>query len=576
MLAGPIFTREALTSPRQTKHFLLRAGYIAALFILMYTAGQATFGWQQVRNIGEVSRFGTLLFQMFSIVQLTLCAFFALLFSAGNVAQEKDRETLILLLMTDLRRRELVWGKLSASLLIVAVLLAASVPVFFLVHSLGGVSLNQISWSLAICAVSALAAGSWGNLVAFWREKTFQTLAISVLGLVLYLGLTEAVVQFAGSQTTIGEVVGYFNPYRALFQLLDPLGDNIEVGVATVSSLRPVLAILSVAVVLNVITILKLRVWNPPRAVYVTANEDDEESTVKRKKTRNVWSNPVVWREIRTLAYGRKIFLIKIACALLALFAAVSLWNTPVDAPQVLGMVSPLGFAFIGLGLMSLILVNAQSGTSLTTERDGKTLELFLMTDVTAKEFVFGKLGGVFYNTKEVILIPLVLVGVFVARGDVSIENMIYLAIGFLVLTAFSAMLGLHAGLSYENSRSAISNSLGTIFFLFIGIFIFMILLVEARSSFWLQLPSFIVFIGFGAIGLHLSLSHSNPSPALRIAAGILPFLTFYSITEFLLSGSLGVCFSISAAYGFATFAMLIPAISEFDVALGRTTLDKG
>src|SRR5262245_11726006 len=156
----------------------MRSGYVAALFVLMYTTLQATFGWQQVRNVGDIARFGNLIFQVLSIVQLTLVGFFALLFAAGNVAQEKDRQTLILLLMTDLRNRELVLGKLFAGLLLVAVLLAASIPVFFFVHMLGGVALDQIVWSLALCAATALAAGSWGSLVAYWREKTFQTLAI--------------------------------------------------------------------------------------------------------------------------------------------------------------------------------------------------------------------------------------------------------------------------------------------------------------------------------------------------------------------------------------------------------------
>ena len=34
MLTGPIFTREVLTAPRQTNFFLMRAGYVAALFVL--------------------------------------------------------------------------------------------------------------------------------------------------------------------------------------------------------------------------------------------------------------------------------------------------------------------------------------------------------------------------------------------------------------------------------------------------------------------------------------------------------------------------------------------------------------
>jgi hypothetical protein len=38
----------------------------------------------------------------------------------------------------------------------------------------------------------------------------------------------------------------------------------------------------------------------------------------------------------------------------------------------------------------------------------------------------------------------------------------------------------------------------------------------------------------------------------------------------------LGVFLVTAAAYGFATAAMLVPAIYEFDVATGRTTADGG
>ena len=578
LFAGPIFSREALTSPRQFRHYLIRSGYVAALFVLMYTAGQATFGWQQVRNVGDLARFGSFVFQIFSLVQITLVLFFALLFAAGSVAQEKDRRTLILLLMTDLRDRELVLGKLWASLLIVAVLLAASAPVFILVHSLGGVSLDQIAWSLAICASTALAAGSWGSLVAYWREKTFQTLAISVLGTVLFLGIVEAVIGLAGSGSDVGQWAAFLNPYRSLARILDPLGLSVGTeSVAKVSALGPVLTMIALSIVLNAAAIFRLRVWNPSRSVFEAAAASKEESHENQNApVREIWSNPVVWREICTRAYGRKVFVIKLAYVVLAIFAGFYLSSSAGRGELVLGMISPVGFVFVGLSLVSLMLINAQAVTALTSERDSQTLELFLMTDVSAKEFIFGKLGGILYNTKELIVIPLGLVGYFAFQGGITFENYAYLIIGFFVLVAFASMLGLHSGLSFENSRSAIANSLGTMFFLFTGIFIFMMLLVEARSSFFLQFQSFIVFIGAGSIALYASLSHKNPSVAFRISAGVLPFLTFYAITEFLLSGTLGVCFSISVAYGFTTLAMLIPAVSEFDVALGRTTLDKG
>lgn len=577
MFAGPIFSREVLTSPRHARHFILRAGYVGALAVLMYTAGQATFGWQQVRNLGDVARFGSLLFQLFSMVQLALVTFFAPLFAASRVAQEKDRQTLVLLLMTDLRNREMVFGKLLASLLPVAVLIAASAPVFTLIYLLGGVSLEQIGWSLGLAAATGLAAGSWGSLVAFWREKTFQTLAISVLGLVLFIGAVEAIVGLVGADSQTGRLLAFANPFRGMLLILNPLSARTDLVAASVPALNYVLAMLGVAAVTNTVTILRLRVWNPSPTLSEPRKETDEATGVTRSVTRNIWSNPIIWREICTRAYGRKVIFIKLAYLIVFLFGVVYVHQAQqAGAELVLGMVSPPGFAFVVVGLVSLLLLNAQAVTALTSERDAKTLELLLVTDITAKEFIFGKIGGVLYNMREIVLLPLAGLVWLAWDSQLTWENFSYVVFGFLMLVLFAAMLGLHSGLTFDNSRSAIANSLGTMFFLFLGVFVCLMLIVEARQSFLLQLPSFLVFILGGSMGLWASLTHKNPSPALTASAFILPFLTFYSITGFLLGDSLGICLVMSAAYGFTTLAMLVPAVSEFDVALGRTTLDKG
>ncbi len=576
MLTGPIFGREALTIPRQFKHYLLRSGYVALLLVLIYTTRQATIGFQESMSLGDVARFGGLVFQVLAFVQLALVMFFALLFTAGNIAQEKDRQTLILLLMTDLRNRELVLGKLGASLLTVCVLLAVSAPVLMGTHLLGGVTLEQILWALALSTATAFAAGSWGGLVAFWREKTFQTLAISVLGIVLFIGAAEAAFGVAGVSSTVGRVAAMLNPFRALTTILYPFAGEAA-GQVSAQAFGSVASLLGLACVLSGISILRLRVWNPNRAVFIPDQTDlTEPEDVARKRTRSIWSNPIIWREIRTRAYGRKIALIKLVYVALGLFVGYSLADAGSKA-DILGAVSPVGAAFVGFSVLSLMLVNAQAVTAFTSERDAKTLELLLVTDITAKEFIFGKLGGILYNSKELIALPLLLMGYYGFAGKVpsfSVETFTYLVLGFLVLVSFSAMLGLHSGICYDNSRAAIANSLGTLFFLCIGIFIFMVLVVETRSSFMLQMQSFFLFIGVGSVGLYASLTSKNPSNALMVTAFTLPFLTFYAITEFMLSGSLGVFLCIVASYGFGTLAMLVPAISDFDVALGRSSYD--
>ena len=69
-----------------------------------------------------------------------------------------------------------------------------------------------------------------------------------------------------------------------------------------------------------------------------------------------------------------------------------------------------------------------------------------------------------------------------------------------------------------------------------------------------------------------MALGWRNPSQAIAMASFLAPFATFYIITSFLV-GNYGLVFVVSALiYGFATWAMLLPAISEFDVATGRTS----
>ena len=323
-----------------------------------------------------------------------------------------------------------------------------------------------------------------------------------------------------------------------------------------------------------------MRVWNPSQALRqsVAKDESSSESSQPRSNVqhREVWNNSVLWKEIMTRGYGRRMIWIKGAYIALAVLIALGIRNGASDS-LVLGMVSPAGFGFLGTAIISLLLINAQAVTSITTERDMNTLDILLATDLNAREFMFGKICGALWNAREMILVPLLLLIWAAVQGyvaELTAEAVVYVVIGYLVLSLFAVMLGLHSGLTWDNSRNAIANSLGTMFFLFIGIFVFMLLLVEARASFAIQIQSFIIFIGLGSIGLYGSMTHKNPSNALTLASMLLPFLTFYAITDFLLGGSLGVCLWICVAYGFASIAMLMPAISDFDVALGRTTQD--
>jgi hypothetical protein len=112
---------------------------------------------------------------------------------------------------------------------------------------------------------------------------------------------------------------------------------------------------------------------------------------------------------------------------------------------------------------------------------------------------------------------------------------------------------------------------LGTVFFLCVGIAICMTIMVSFQGAFQLQLAPFLVMILGGGAALFASLGWRNPSSAIFSASFVLPLITFYAITQFLLqTDHLFVLFSLVVGYSFTTAAMLIPALSEFDVSLEK------
>jgi hypothetical protein len=632
---GPIFNREFLTVPRRTRHYFTRVAYLGTLWIISVTAWLATVGWTRTATLGETARFGPLLFQVLTFVQLALFLFFAALAAASAVALEKDRRTFVLLLMTDLRDYEIVLGKLLGSLLPIVLLLAATVPVLMLNVLLGGVAFFQVTQAVVIVAATALAAGSLGGLIALWREKTFQSLALTVLFLVLYVCLVRGLGAVPGLEGPRAErLQQWLDPFQALrgVQLAGEAG-----ATAVPAAYVFALVMLGVTVALNALGIVMLRVWNPSgepimqreapddeaaqeRAATATLEAlrfagpgdarqavvarfkarrdvDDPADTKKRAsvhaapgKVRQVGANPILWREVFTRAYGRRPLLVKLAYGVvLALICWYAL------SPLVHGerVAFAAAYGMIPVGVLSLLLVAAQAATAITSERDVGALDLLLVTDLTPQEFIFGKLGGILYNTKEFLLPPLLLAGVYawfgtlasppaghpeMARG-MNTTSLICVIGSALVLLAFVTVLGVHVALRTMNSRFAVVNTLSTVFFLSVGTLV-CIALILINGKFEYQWGSFVLFIVAGIGGLWWVLSGNRPSAALTVASWLCPLSVFYTVANILVAkpGSqesadpLIPFLVIAGAFGFTVAAMLVPLLSEFDVALGRTS----
>ncbi len=82
--------------------------------------------------------------------------------TAAAVAQEKDRRTLVLLLLTRLRSSEIVLGKLVSSLLAIGNMVLSTMPLLLIFPLLGGVSIEQALLAMLVILVTAFWCGSAG------------------------------------------------------------------------------------------------------------------------------------------------------------------------------------------------------------------------------------------------------------------------------------------------------------------------------------------------------------------------------------------------------------------------------
>jgi hypothetical protein len=371
------------------------------------------------------------------------------------------------------------------------------------------------------------------------------------------------------------------------------------------------LVMLGWCILLNGLGLWGLRRWNPSGEAIMQregaaaqadpeANMSAEELAAFRAKAhaapgrvREVWQNPILWREICTRAYGRRPLMVKIAYGIVATLILYFAYST-VTAP---GGPQPFAAAYglVPMVVLSMLLIAAQSVTSITSERDGGALDVLLVTDVSPREFVFGKLLGAVYNAKEYLIPPFLFAIAYACYGllartprDAGFGDVLAINFGPLltvlgaiaILFAFCLALGLHVALRVINSRLAIVQTLGTVFFLSVGTLICIYIITVNSGTFGNQWISFIAFLGFGIGGLWFVLSADRPSPAMTLGSVLCPLAMFYCVTNIIIakpgtdesSDPLVPFITLAIAFGFTIYAILFPLVTEFDVALGRTT----
>jgi len=489
--ANPIVVRVVQCSSKRLQHLWVRLLYLVVLFFVLMVSQLSGTGSSQ--SLGELAKSSSKVFEGISILQLAMMCFLAPVFTAGAISQEKDAETFNVLLTTPLSNAQIVLGSLMSRLYFVMMLLVAGLPIFCITMLFGGVTSRQIFLSFGIAGCTAVLTGSLAILISVVRVGTRGTVFSFYVGIALYLAIGLGLGYLPGTIVPESVIPGVsegmtwmtiVHPYWALRVALNQIQPPDIAAVARYPwPLRSMLPAPQTAYM--VLTLLTSVVLVAAATFFVRSGAKQGELGWIRKRlarlwkpaegertrrVRRVWSNPVAWREAVTRASAASSSLMRYSYVAFGVLAGVYfLWcyadgsfKTVADARNWLTWIVMIEF------LVVLLMAANTAATAITRERDDATMELLLVTPLTSKYIIWGKLRGLVSFAVPLMAVPAftVLVVAIYDRGRgttppvVGLVQALILPALLSIYAALACMLGLQMSLKSKRSVQAVLASI--------------------------------------------------------------------------------------------------------------------
>lgn len=499
--ANPILVRVVTGGGRRARHHWARVLYLVVLFLVLLVVGNSALGTQR-NSLADLAKQSTNTFMYVSMVQLFMMCFIAPIFTAGAITQEKDSNTFNILLTTPLSSAQIIVGSLFSRLYFVWVLLLAGLPIFCITMIFGGVTRDEVFNSFALAACTALLTGSLAILISVAKVGTRRTIFSFFMGIAVYLLALAAIgmspygvlkeAPLAPGKTMAMSWLAPLHPFLALLvvtgQTPPPTLDQVaHYGwpaawmLAAPHKAYMVLTTLS-SIVLIAMSLAFVRkgmregeiTWLNKLTAAVTRSDAAGE---RRRKPRNVWSNPIAWREAATRASAagrstlRWMFIIAgIFGGLCLLIAHERGWWGMNPALPTMTRYWVVSVIWIELAVILLVVTNTAAST-LTREKESETMELLLTTQLTSRYIIAGMLRGLVSFVIPLISVPTITLFLF-ALADlfrtqtptvVTPEAALLAPLLMVAFAALSAMIGLQFSLTSKKTVQAVMVSTGIV-----------------------------------------------------------------------------------------------------------------
>ena len=406
----PLLGKELVEQAARRRTYILRMVCAALLFLIF---GAFAYGiFERARYGSARLGHGCQLFDALVYIQFVGILIFQPALMSGVLAAEKENRSLPLLLLTDLRPREVLLQKYVSRLIPMFTILLLSMPLMALAYAFGGMTTTYLLTGIYVLAITCLQVGALALLCSsFCRTSLGAFLSSYLLGALFYLGVPflMAVMEIAPFRGRAGSFA--FATFMPVFLFVAAsMGSRFGgLGMPTVGIAA--LGLQSAGVLVSIVAFLVLaRVFLLRRALLAPRNElllafraiDKVFNAINRAVGNVVLvrdrgdlpeDEPIAWREVARKSLGKVRYLFRILVLLEVPVLFVALFCLIVGPPR--GEPGFLSFWLIIVWILAALTVTVMSANAIAAERVHQTLDVLLTAPLAGADILRQKLRGV-------------------------------------------------------------------------------------------------------------------------------------------------------------------------------------
>lgn len=219
---NPILSREVSHRMRDNRTYFVPMIYLSVLALV--TVGvYLTMTWTASAAPGLTTvqgwEIGVAIFHAVAFVQMALVTLLVPSVSASAITAERDKGTLVPLLVTPMPRAQITIGKLIAPILYVLLLLSTSIPFAALSFGFGGTDLRLLAATYGCLVAAVLFLAALGLMISTLMRRTVPAVLLAyglVAAIVIGTPIADMIVNLVFEDRGGPIIFLYLNPFTPL------------------------------------------------------------------------------------------------------------------------------------------------------------------------------------------------------------------------------------------------------------------------------------------------------------------------------------------------------------------------